>query len=336
MVHIFLIARTIIMPVLCIFVGQGLIGMEKPPTEAAPLLRSSYSSFAHTDAPPDDIELGQQQDFKKRKSTLITGISKKDIDLCRSSFQKEFEWVNKLYLTQAFGDNRITKTAHEQLQEKLRFTHQVFQEINAAIERENARLELGRKISAPGQLAQACRQYGDGRGTFCDYGPQWINLSATVCAVLLTTLYCVSSSPSLLETQDPCQSLPQDPVNQMLGSCVTSSVQTDVPCQNSSMVLIAACCQDLVDALCLKNVTYYNHHVYPAQMVHAWKPDMILIPSVFALQGVIQLAGCYYRRAHRSHENIKQLVDQKKTDLTYVQGELKTFTITDNSTFEQL
>lgn len=335
MVHIFLIARTIIMPVLCIFVGQGLMGMEKPPTEAAPLLSRSYSSFAHTDAPPDDIELGQQQDFNKRKSTLITAISKKDIDLCRSSFQKEFEWVNKLYLTQTLGDNRITKAAHEQLQEKLRFTHQVFQEINAAIERENARLELVRKISAPGQLAQAYRHYGDGRGTFCDYGPQWINLSATVCAVLLTTLYCVSSSPSLLETQYPCQFLPQDSLNQMLGACVDSSVQTGIPCQNGSMSITATCCQVIIDAACLKNVTYYNHHVYPVQMVHAWKPDIILIPSVFLLQGAIQLAGCYYRRAHRSHENIKQLIDQKKNDLTRVHEQLKSLTITDTSIFEQ-
>jgi hypothetical protein len=132
-----------------IFFGHLLVGMEKPPTEVTHLLKTSYSSFARTQAPPADIELGQQTDLKKRKTTLMTAISKKDIQLCKSSFEKEFEWVNRLYLAQTYNSNHVTKTAHEELQEKLRFTHQVFEEINRAIAQEKARLELVRKLGAP-------------------------------------------------------------------------------------------------------------------------------------------------------------------------------------------
>lgn len=326
--------------ILCILVGgtpRVIRAMERPACESSPLLRVSYASLAsRADEPPADIELGQA-DLKKRKTTLITAISKKDIELTKSSFEKEFEWVNRLYLAQKFSNNQITKTAHEELQEKLRFTHQVFIQINAAIAKEEARLELVRKLSAPA----LCNNHSVQVVEWLDNQPRLANITLSLLALGIGALYGITHLPTHASASDPCFEFPADKQDEIYQACCESSVATNEPCtvdvhNDTSIKLMYFCCQKILNALCMNNVTDYNERVYPKKMWNAWKPEVILLPSVLALQVAFQLGACYYRRAYRSHQPFKQLLSQKNNELAEVEQELKNFAITDDLTSAEL
>jgi hypothetical protein len=311
--------------------------MERPACEDTPLLRVTYTSFpSRAQEPPADIELGQAN-LKKRKTTLMTAISKKDIQLCKSSFEKEFEWVNRLYLAQRFNNNQISKTAHEELQEKLRFTHQVFIQINAAIAKEEARLELVRKLSAPALFNNHSIQVVE----WLDNQPRLANISLSLLAIGLATLYGITHLPTYASASDPCFEFPADKQAEIHQACCESSVATNEPCtvnthNDTSIRLMYYCCQNILNALCMNNVTDYNKHVYPKKMWHAWTPELVVIPSLAALQIAFQLGACYYRRAYQSHVPFKQLLAQKNDDLAQVEQELKNFEIIDGSNFQEL
>lgn len=334
------------------FLFIGAQCMEQPDKEILPLLvrkTTSYTSLPmRTDTPPADIERGQKQDFKRRKATLCTAISAKDIALAKSCFEKELEWVNTLYLRQTYNNNQINKGAHEKLREKLQFTQQLFAEIDCAIAKEEARLELLRKFSMPGQLAAVCSDYDQQEDLntqkyVCSNSwPQWSNISLSILALGLAAIYCKAAYPSRLPTSDPCAILPPDQQAQMFLDCQQSSLKTKVPCEifdprNATQIrLMEDCCENLVNLFCLAQVDQYNDHVYPQQVWHAWRPGAVILPAIVALQFAFQAGGYLYRRSKRLREPIKQLLAQKKNDLIKVEQDLNTCAIIDDSTFQEL
>lgn len=317
-----------------LFLIAKINGQEKD-LERAPLLAQSgnYASLGTRSMTPDlPLEKQTVQDLKRRKSTLVTAISIKDVELAKSSFEKDFAWVHKLYLHQRYADNHIPKTTHEEIQERLLFTRRLFEEIDIAIAKEDARQEWLRKFSAPGAFdLQCCAEETD----CCNYWPQWANVVGTVLALGLTTLYCAANSPSRLSTSQPCASFPQEPIDRMLEACIESSYDKGIPCHNGTMYMVASCCQNIINAICMKNVTYYNDQVYPKQRLHAWKQEIILIPSLAALQVAFQIGGYYYRRSRRLREPIKQLVTQKKTDFAQIQQDFSKLQIADDANFQE-
>lgn len=319
--------------------------MEKPPTEASHLLRVSYTSLpSRTDTPPLDIELGQRPEFRKRRATLCTAISAKDIELTKSSFEKEFEWVNRLYLSQKYNNNQINQTAHEELQEKLRFTRQLFAEIDSAIAKEEARLELLRRLSVPGQFTNVCADnFSESNKCICIRSwPQWSNISLSVLAIALAVIYCKATYPSRLSTTDPCAILPAGQQAHQFQECEQSSLKNRIPCEifdphNVTQIkLMEDCCQNLINLLCLQEVDHYNDRVYPHQAWQSWRPTAIVVPSILAAQGAFQLAGYMYRRSKRKSEPIKQLFAQKTADLTQVEQDFNKLAIVDDRTFQEL
>lgn len=324
-------------------------GMEQSDKEQFPLLPRKESSYVslpiRTETPPADIEIGQKQDFKRRRATLWTAISVKDIELAKSSFEKEFEWVNTLYLSQTYNNNQINKTAHEQMREKLQFTRTLFAEIDSSIAKEEARLELLRKLSMPGQFVGACDDDSDNnsRKYICSRSwPQWSNISLTFLALGLAVLYCKTAYPSRLSTSDPCAILPEGQQAQMFLDCQQSSLKNKYPCEifdprNATQIrLMEDCCASLVNLFCLEQVDHYNDHVYPHQVWQAWRPTAIVVPSILAVQVAFQLGGYLYRRSRRLREPIKQLLSQKKSDLTLVERDFDNLVIMGDSTFQEL
>lgn len=324
--------------------------MEQPALEALPLLPRKESAYVslpmRTDTPPADIEMGQKQDFKRRRATLYTAISVKDIELAKASFEKEFEWVNALYLRKTYSKMQINKTAHEQMREKLQFTRALFTEIDSAIAKEEARLEWLRKLSVPGQIVAACvgdRDDDNSRKYVCSNSwPPLSNISVTILALGLAALYCKATYPSRLSTSDPCAILPSGQKDQMFLDCQQSSLKTRIPCEifdprNATQIrLMEDCCENLVNLFCLAQVDQYNDHVYPQQEWHAWRPGAILLPLIVVLQVAFQAGGYFYRRAKRLREPVKQLFEQKKIDLGVVEQDFGKLAIIDDSTFQEL
>lgn len=327
------------------FTVPVVLSMEQPDSEKEkhPLLRASYTSLqARTNTSPTDIEKCETLNFKKRKQTLWTAISTKDIELTKSSFEKEFEWVNALYLRRTYNNNQINKGAHEQMREKLQFTRQLFAEIDFAIAEEDARLELLRKLSVPGQCMTACSDDNeqadlDPRQYACSNSwPQLSNISLTILAFGLAVVYCKAAYPSRFSTNDPCAILPPGQQAQMFLDCQQSSLKNRFPCNATQSRLMEDCCENLVNLFCLAQVDQYNDHVYPQHVWHAWRPSAIVLPSIVALQLAFQASGYLYCRSKRLHEPLKQLLVQKKSDLLKVEQDFNTFTIIDDSTFQEL
>ena len=336
---------TVLLSVCMVYIS---LCMEHPKSEKSPLLKSSSSLLVRNDTPPIDIKNGENYDFKRRKQTLWNAIGTKDIELTKSSFEKEFEWVNTLYLRQTCNSNQINKGAHEQLREKLQFTRQLFAEIDCAIAKEEARLELLRKFSVPGQLAAVCSDYEQHEDlnthtyVCSNLWPQWSNISLSILVLGLAAIYCKAAYPSRLSTSDPCAILLPDQQAQMFLDCQQSSLKTKVPCEifdprNATQIrLLEDCCENLVNLFCLAQVDQYNDHVYPQQVWHAWRPSAVILPAIVALQFAFQAGGYLYRRSKRLREPIKQLFAQKKNDLIKAEQDLNTCVIIDDSTFQEL
>lgn len=308
-------------------------------SEADPLLMRKYTSLSvRSNTPSPDISLTGNQDHQKRRNTLWTAINKKEVELVKSSFEKEFEWVNRLYLQQCCSNKQMSKSTHEQLREKLQFTRQLFVEIDAAIAKEQDRQEWLRKLSMPGSITAECLCTDN----CCKFLPQWANVIATVFAGGIILLYCNGKSPSRLSTQDPCDILPMGQEAQMFANCTQSSLQTHIPCvifnpHNETQIKdMYDCCQNLIDAFCMSQVDYYNDQMYPKQMLHAWTPSMIVFPSILVVQVAFQISGYLYRRSKRLSEPITQLVEQKKQDLAQVEQEFNKIQILEDTNFQQL
>lgn len=324
-----------------LFLIPKINGFERDLEKAPILIQSgSYASLS-TRAMTPDLPLEQQtvEELKRRKTTLLTAISIKDVVLAKSSFEKDFSWVNTLYLRQRYADNHIPQTTHQELQEKFIFARALFTEIDTAIAEEEARQEWLRKLSAPGAFdLQCCAQEAD----CCSYWPQWINVAGTVLVAGMALLYGIGDQPSRLATYDPCRILPNGQQAQMFLDCEQSSMNTSIPCvilnpHNATQIrLMEDCCASLVEAFCLKNITYYNDHVYPRQMWNAWRPTAIIFPSIVALQIAFQLGGCWYRKSKRLREPIKQLMNQKKTDFAQIQQDFSKLEVVDDSSFQEL
>jgi hypothetical protein len=86
----------------------------------------------------------------------------------------------------------------------------------------------------------------------------------------------------------------------------------------------------------MNNVTDYNTHVYPKKMWQAWTPELVVIPSLAALQLAFQLGNYLYLRSDYLQEQLTQLLTQKKSELVQVEREFKNLSITDDSTFQEL
>lgn len=307
--------------------------------ETDPLLVQEYTSFSlRSDTPSPDISLGDNQEHQRRRGALWQAIHTREVELVKSYFEKEFEWVNVLYLKQKLFKNKIPKSTYEEMQQKLLFTRQLFQEIDAAIAKEEAHQKWVRKLSSPGNITKECF-YTD---NCCKYLSQWVNVMATLLASGMVLLYCAGKSPSRISTEDPCALLPMGQEAQLFTNCTQSSLQTRIPCvifnpHNETQIKdMYDCCQNLIDAFCMSQVNYYNDHIYLKQMHAAWMPSMILLPSILALQIAFQVGGCLHRRAKRLSEPIKQLIVQKKSDLDQVEKDLKDLQTENTESFQEL
>lgn len=112
------------------------------------LERSGYTSLDNRVASPDLILEQPAQTFKERRATLWSAISANEVQRVESSLAKDFEWVNSLYLRQNFSNNQITKSAYDQLQQKLLLTREHFNEIDTIISKQEAQQEWFRRLSA--------------------------------------------------------------------------------------------------------------------------------------------------------------------------------------------
>lgn len=332
-----------------LFLIAKINGLERDLEKAPILMQSgSYTSLGSRAMTPD-LPLEQQtvQDLKRRKTTLVTAISIKDVELAKSSFEKDFAWVNKLYLHQRFAHNQIAKTTHQELQERLLFARRLFDEIDTAIAKEDARQEWLRKFSAPGQIISACNECNcsdrNENGGICTPNwPQWSNISLTIAALAIAIIYCKTTYPSRLSTSEPCDILPKGQQAQMFLDCQQSSLKNRFPCEilnpnNATQIrLMEDCCQNLVNLFCLEQVDHYNNQVYPKQVWHAWRPSAIIVPSILAAQFAFQLGGYLYRRSKRLREPIKQFIVQKNGDLAQIEQDFSKLQIVDDSSFQEL
>lgn len=321
-----------------------LLGLEKD-LEKAPILpkgNSSYTPFINRVSSPEPYLEQPTQELKRRRTTLWNAISIKDVRLAKASLEKDFEWVNKLYIHNRFENNQIAKTTHDELQHKLRFTRQLFAEIDSAIAKEEARQEWLRKLSAPGSIITECCKESD-CWNCCTYYPQWGNAALSILLVGITAIYCAARSPSRLSTiDDPCAILPPGQQAQMFLDCEQTSMKTSKPCvifdpNNATQIrMLEDCCTNLVNVFCIGKVDQYNTQVYPKQLRNAWTPELIVVPSLAVLQIAFQIGGCFYRKFQRLREPIKQLIAQKKMDLDQVAQDIDKLTIVDDTSFQEL
>lgn len=277
-----------------------------------------------------DPKLMLDKDFERRKGALWNAINAREVRLAQSVLDKEFEWVNKLYLMQATNNGQVSKPFHEQMQAKLQFTQRLFTEIGTAIAKEDARQEYLRKFSAPGQFCTECLVADEPDPCDCiQHYPQWGNLAITGLTALIAIISCATGSPSRASTSQPCDILPGTETFQLYSNCSKTSVFTGKPCaspdQNNvtQVQIMQLCCEKVIDALCMPKVDYYNRHVYPKKVWEAWQPAAIILPALAALQVSFQVGGCLYRRSRRLREPIKRLMLQKCDELELVQKEFK-------------
>lgn len=321
-------------------------GMEQSPSEATSLLRASYTSLpARVNTPPGDIEQGKNPDLKQRRQTLWTAINTKDVVLAKRALENDFSWVSALYISQHYN-TQISATEHEKLKHQAQFAHQLFAEIDAAIAKEEARLEWLRILSAPGKITGECSDCcGETNRTFslcynfCDYLPQWLNLSLSVLSLGAVAIYCRNNLPSRASTSNPCSFLPSKQVAQMFQNCEKDSFENRFPCEifdrnnETQIKLLETCCNNWVNIFCLSQVDQYNNHVYPKKLLHAWIPEIAVGSTILALQAAFIIGNCMYLKSKRLREPIKQLITQKKADLAQVEQDLGKLSVVGDSQF---
>lgn len=320
--------------------------MDQPLSEASSLLRVSYTSLpARVDTPPGDIEQGESPDVKRRKMTLLTAINRKDVVLAKHAFENDFRWVNTLYISQHYN-SQINATEHEKLRHQAQFAHLLFEEIDTAIAKEEARQELLRKMTAPRLIGSECFDCcGETNRkfslcyNFCDYLPQWSNVGLSVLLVGAVAIYCSNHLPSRASTSSPCDILPSEQVAQMFQNCEKDSFQNRFPCEifdrnnETQIKLLETCCNNWVNIFCMAQADQYNEHVYPKKLLHAWVPEIAVVSAILLVQAALIAGNCIYLRSKRSRESIKQLIAQKKNDLEQVEQDLGKLAVVGDSQF---
>lgn len=317
--------------------------------ERAPILRASYASLApRCSSPPTDTQISLNQNLRQRRDTLWTAFNRKEVALVESSLQKDFEWVNTLYIRQNWNQSRIPKTAHEELRQKMLFTSQLFEQIDAAIAAEETLQKWLAKFSAPGRIIPECYRCcdeSDVERTDLDcnnYVPQWWNGILSSVAAGLVLLYCASNRPSRASISEPCDILPKGQEAQMFLNCTQSSLKERIPCvifnphNETQIKMMQDCCQNLIDMFCMGEVDQYNTQVYPKKMLYAWSPSIVVLSTIIALQLGFQAGGYFYRKSRRLLGPIKELIEHKKQDFVQVGQEFEKLTIVDDSSFQEL
>lgn len=323
-----------------------IVAMEQPPSEATSLLRSSYTSLpARVATPPADIEQGESTEIKRRKQTLWNAINRKDVMLAKHALENDFSWVSTLYISQHYN-TQISATEHEKLRHQAQFAHQLFKEIDAAIIKEEKRLEWLGKLTTPRLIGSESFNCGGETNrifslcyNFWDHLPQWTNLGLSALMLGAMAIYCSNHLPSRAPTNSPCEFLPSAQVAQMFQDCEKDSFQNRFPCEifdrnnETQIKLLETCCNNWVTLFCMAQVDQYNDHVYPKKLLHAWVPEIVVGSGILAIQVAFIVGNYIYLRSKRSGEPIKQLIAQKKDDLAQIEQDLGKLTIVGDSQF---
>lgn len=89
---------------------------------------------------------GSEKCMEPRRATLWSALNHYEIAEVQLSIEKELAWVNALYIGQMFNQGTISRATHEQLQNKLQITRNLFEQIDTQMAKEDTQQKFLEKI----------------------------------------------------------------------------------------------------------------------------------------------------------------------------------------------